>query len=1055
MILTSIIAAVAAQSADGEIRLARYPDIHGEKYVFVYASDLWVADREGGVARRLTSHPGLEQNPRFSPDGKWIAFTGQYDGGNDVYVISVNGGTPNRLTYENGTEHVRDWTPDSKKVAYVSGYGNAVGMARLWFVSKDGGLPERTDVQEAFDVSFNSDGSRMAFNRAPSHMFNWRRYRGGTHGRISFWDFATNGYSEIPSGREQNYFPMWVDDSVFYISDKNQGTLNLYRYDTGNKRVTQLTNYADGDIRWPGTDGKTIIFERNLRLHVYDIKSGAVKQLDPRVSGDDYTMLPRYVNLSNSISGFAISPTGKRLVLESRGELYSVPANRGESRNLTDSNGARESLAEWAHDGQHIYYLTDRSGETQLVRQAQMGGKEEVIPTNSADPVEGFQVSPAGGKVIFTTTTDEMWVMDLDGKNKKLIHKNMGGQTLPYEWSGDGKFIVYGKTAANQLNSTAIYDVAAGKSHQVTSGFYNDNGWTLDRTGKFLYITSDRTFSPTMSLFEISMIQNNTTRVYVVPLEKGAKNVLSQPDDEEPVKSDKPEGEGEKQEEKQETEYDFTNMEKRMLVLPFPPAQYGQIAGIRNGVLVQTATGQLMQYSMTSKSIAPVASGVAFFTFNADRSKIAHTDGQSIFVNDVRPGIQPGQGQVTQPSFGNTIDPRKEYAQMFDEVWRFQRDEFYDKDMLGLDWDAIGKKYRAMLPFIGDRSDFDYIISQLIGELGTGHAYVTPGAGKSDPLSQITGYLGADYKAVGNRVQMTKVYRGFNFDPSARGPLGEPGMDVKDGDFILAIDGVPVTAQSGVSPLLAGKINRKVVVTINDKPTMDGSRTIEVRPVSSESNLRYETWVDERRQIVSELSGGRIGYMHVPDTSVGGIIGFIEGFYSQSDKEAMVIDERYNGGGWIPTFFIEHLQRNFTNIIAARHGAEVGLPSSLRGPKAMLINGYAGSGGDLFPYLFKKAGLGPLIGTRTWGGLVGISGSRNLMGGGSVTSPAFGIYDPETKKWIAENTGVDPDINIDDRPDLAAKGQDPQLERAIQELIKQLKEPAKKLQHPPFPKVDK
>lgn len=1061
MILTSLAALALAQSATDEVRLVRYPAIYGDRYVFTYASDLWIADIKGGPARRLTSHPGMEQTPKFSPDGKWIAFTGQYDGGNDIYVIPSDGGEPKRVTFEAATDSIKGWTPDGKKIAYGSTYGNHTNrMQRLWLVGKDGGLPERTDVQEVGELSFNADGSKMAFNRGVSYRFNWRRYRGGTQGRIAFWDFNTDKYTEIPTGREQSYFPMWVGNTVFYISDKTDGTLNLWSYDIGSKKSKQLTNYTDADIRWPETDGKTIIFEQNLRLHTYDIATGKTSDLEPRIMGDNLSMRPRYESMATEVDDVALSPSGKRVVAGAHGKLFSVPATRGTTRLMTEAEGVREKNPVWSADGQWVYALSDASGENKIVRRPQMGGEEETIATPAGQYISGFALPLKGDTLAYTTTNDELCVLDTVTHKSTMITKDISGALPTYEYSPDGNWIVYSQTQPNLAVSIKLFDIKSGKSYKVTDGFYTDNAVSFDQTGKYLYLVSSRTFGATPGDFEgVTLVQQDMQRIYVVTLDKSLGDPLMQPDDEEPVKGGKSDGDDDDEEapaapakKDDGPSIDVDGIDKRLTVLPLPNGNYPIIKGVKNGV-VFWSDGSLVLFSMGSKRPAPILNGVTGVAFNPDRSKLVYVAGPVVGITTPTPGQEVGVGRVSFGRVGAVVDPRKEYRQMFWDVWRYERDEFYDPDMLGLDWKKIGNHYASILDDVGDRSDLDYVFGMLIGELGTGHAYVQPGPTGADPMSPPAGYLGADYKAVGDKIVMTKIYRGESQDPSVRGPLGRLGVDVKDGEYLLAIDGKPVTAKTGVSPLLLGKGNQKVTLTVNTTPSMTGARDVTTVATTDETNLRYQSWVDERRALVDKLSDGQIGYMHVPDTSVPGIIGFMKGFYSQMDKKAWLVDERYNGGGSIPTFFIDYLTREFTNIIRPRHGVDVGLPLSLNGPKAMLINEHAGSGGDLFPYLFRKAGIGPLIGKRTWGGLVGIQGFYGLVDGGGVTAPGFGIYDPQTGKWIAENKGIDPDIDIDDSPETAAKGEDVQLEAGVKYLLGQIKN-VKPLKSPDgFPRV--
>lgn len=1045
MMLTSVVTAVALNAVADEIRLMRFPTISGERVVFTYASDLWLVEGQGGIARRLTSHVGMEQNASFSPDGKWIAFTGQYDGNNDVYVIPAEGGQPKRLTYEPTGEVVMGWTPDGK-VAFASINGNHTNrMPRLWLVDPKGGMPIWTPVQEATQVSYSPDGKQMAFVRAASHQYNWRRYRGGTQGRISFWDWTTNAYSELPSGREQSYFPMWVGENVFFISDRNLGNINLYRYSTKSKKTDQLTQFKDGDMKWPSTDGKSIVFERNGRLHRYDIASGGVTTIEARVLGDDLTIRPSYRNFGGAIGGYAVSPSGKRLAAEARGDIFSLPARSGETRNLTASPGSREKQPAWTLDGQKIAYLSDASGEWQIMEQPQMGGEAKALRTPADHRITSFAYSPDGKLVSYTTTDYRLFVFDVAAGTSTQVYQDMS-QNLTYDWAPDSNWIVYTQTQPSLFTATYLYNVKDKKSTKVTEGYYTDNGVAFDQAGKFLYIVSSRTYGTIFGAFEIGLHQDNVQRVYIVPLTKDQENPLNPPSDEEPVAGgSQPEGQGGR-----EVRIDLDGLESRMLPLPFAPGSYPIIVGVPNGVLVWT-NGNLVKYDVNARAVVPIISGISGFSLNPNFTKMAYSGQGVIGIADLRPGLEFGTGRVNTSDVVVKHDPVAEWRQMYWEVWRHQRDQFYDPKMLGLDWKAIGDKYAAMLPYAAHRSDISYIFGLMIGELGTGHAYVQGGefGTLTNPIPP-TGMLGADYEVVGRGVRFKKIYRGFNY--SARGPLGDQGVNVKEGEYLVAIDGNEVTSATNLHEFLVNKVGKAVTLSVNSTPAMAGARKVVVRPIGSETTLRYESWVEENRAKVAKASGGRIGYIHVPDTSFQGIIGFVKGFYSQADKDAWVIDERYNGGGFLPTFFVEALQRDFVSVIAPRHGWNLPVPNALVGPKVMLINEHAGSGGDMLPYLFKRAKLGPLVGTRTWGGLVGIQGGIPLLDGGSVTSPSFGIYDSATGKWMAENTGVDPDIEIDDRPDLAAKGQDVQLTKAVEYLLNELKNVKPKFQgRPPFP----
>jgi len=1040
---------------DSEMRLMRFPDIYGDQVVFTYASDLWIASRNGGLARRLTSHPGTEANAKFSPDGKWVAFTGSYDGNPDVYVVSVEGGEPKRLTFEPDADIMADWTPDGR-IAYVSGQNTPGSFTSgLRIVSPQGGLPTETKLLEVADVAFSPDGAKVAFDRNNSHTFNWRRYRGGTQGRIGFSDLNASTYTEIPSGRENRWNPMWVGDDVYYICDKTQGTRNLWVYDTKTKKESQVTKFDDADIKWPNTDGKSIVFEKNGYLMTYDIASKAISTLHPTVKGDLLSARPTLRNLAPMIRTVALSPSGARVAVEARGEIFSLPAKNGDTRNLTGgTSGVKESSPTWSPDGKTIAYLSDQSGEVQIMLQPQMGGEAKPLKTDPSHRITSFRYSPDGKKITYTTVTNDLVVFDLATEKGDVVYTGQFNNAENYDWSPNNEWIVYVNAGANQFGAIWMYNVAEKKSTKITEGYYNDSTATFDLNGKYVYFISSRTFIPTPGDFEFGLQMENSQRVYMMPLEADAPNPFLPKLDEEPT------GDAQKPEEKKDPapmKVDLAGMASRTLPLPWGPGSYQAVIGADNGVFVITG-GALKKFDFDSRQPQDIlGAGFTSLDFNAKRTKLAYAGpGGLVGISDVRPGIEVGVGRVNTSDVQAVINPREEWKQIFWEAWRWERDKYYDKNMLGLDWKAIGQQYAAYLPFVAHRADLNYVLGLMIGELGTGHAYVGGGDMGAGAAPVPVGALGADYEAANGKIRFKKIYRGLNFETERRGPLGAPGINVKDGDYLLAIDGKPLDANTSPHSLLVGRAGKWVNLLVNDKPTNDGARTVRVQTIADEGSLRYIEWVEGNRRKVAELSGGRIGYMHVPDTSQPGMIEFTKGYYSQSDKDALIVDERFNGGGMIPTFFTEKLSRRYETALRQRNGGDVGFPTqSIDGPKCMLINEYAGSGGDLFPWLFRFNKLGPLIGTRTWGGLVGIAGSAPLIDGGFLTSPEFGLYDLVEGKWIAENTGIDPDIQVDARPDAIAKGEDPQLAKAVEYLMGELKKGKRQTKRPDFPKVGK
>lgn len=1049
MIATLVSLAFLGQAQ--EMRLLRFPAIHGDKIVFTYGSDLWLSDRSGGFARRLTTHPGEEVRAKFSPDGKWLAFTGQYDGSNELYVMPSEGGEPKRLTFSPGNEFAFSWTPDGR-IAFGSAYGNPTPFpAMLYTISPDGGTPTATPVLEVNQATFSPDGKSIAYNRTGSYNYNWRRYRGGVQGKVSIFNLDTLAYSELPAQRENSWFPMWIGNSIYYVSDRNLGTVNLYRHDLASRRDTQLTRHSDSDIKWPSTDGKSIIWEREGHAVIFDIATGRESNFVPMVRSDFVAARPQLRKLGGQIGAIDISPSGNRVVVEARGEVFTVPVKAGETRNFTQTIGARERLPAWSPDGVTIAYFSDASGENQLYVKPQLGGEATQVTSMQGLMPTGVLWSPDSKKVAIGTRDFCLYVVDVAAKTTTLVVRNRFGGGIPFDWSPDSKWIAYTASGENQIPRLFLYEVGANRSTQVTDGFYFDGEVAFDLSGKYLYFTSNRTFTPSFGLYEFSLKVENATRIYVLPLAKDLMNPLIPPADEEPT-APPAAGTGPAPAGPKPVNIDFDGLAQRAVALPLPASNYGLMAGGNESILYGTASS-LARFDLKARenqTLLTVPGGGQAISFNPNRTKMAYLLGGNVFVVDVRPGIAPGQGLVSTAAVEAVIDPREEWKQMFWEAWRFERDYFYDPQMVGNDWNAVGKKYSQFLPYISDRSDMAYVLGLMLGELGTGHSYIQNfGAPAPNPVNQ--GLLGADYEVAANGVRFKKIFRGANYDESKRSPLGEPGVNISEGDYLLEIDGQPVGGNTHPNERLLGKAGRTVVLTVNSQPSLSGSRKVRVVAVADEAGMRYHEWVEGNRKRVDELSGGRIGYMHIPNTAFQGAVELIRGFYSQWSKEAVLIDERFNGGGFIQPWFVDTLVRRIRAGIRNRYGEDTFDARGIEGSKALLINEYAGSGGDFFPWMFRQSNAGPLIGKRTWGGLVGIRGGLQLLDGGGVTAPEFGIYDREQGKWIAENAGVDPDIEVDARPDLVAKGQDPQLERGVQYLLDELKKTRPQPKRPDFP----
>ena len=1095
----------SGQASSTEIRLLRFPTVHGNSVVFSYAGDLWSCELDGGIAKRLTSHVGPELNARFSPDGKTIAFMGGYDGMMNVYVMPSEGGEPKRVTFGTGETMIGGWTKDGK-ILYADWDQNTNPdrpQPAAWFVDPKGGLPEATPVKEFWSGTINDDNSILAYNRGNSFAFNWRRYRGGTQGIVEFFNLKTNQVDHIPSGRENNWHPMWVGDTVYYLSDKEQGTVNLYSFNTKSRKSQKLTNFGDADIRFPNTDGKTIVFERNGILCAYDIASKNVKSISPRVISDGISVRPQLRKVANYLQGVALSPSGKRAIIEARGELFSVPAKNGETRNMTQSSGARDKGAVWSPDGQTILYMSDSSGEWELYTMPQRGGKATALTSGGKYMFTGgFAFSPDGKKVSFGTLDKKLMILDLATKKVTQVNEFLEGSADNYDWAPDSSYIAYAETLPSLNSSVVMYRVRDGKTTRITDGFYNDAQLSFDLNGKYLYVMSMRNFEPAPNALGLSVSLNNPYRVYAIPLTKDMTNPFQVESDEEPEKKgdDKPSatsmdiagggGDDEdeftsnsnrsflvqekkeaaapqpppaaqpvtppaekKKEEPKELKVDFDGISKRLIALPWPGGNFQGIIGINNGVLA-VIEGRLVRFDFDSKQSMDILPGFTALNFNQNRTKMIWGLGPQLFITPVAPQMQPGAGRVNLDAVEMMWDPKAEWEQIFNEAWRYYRDRFYDAQMLGIDWNAVKKQYGAYLPYVTNRADLNYVLGMMIGETGTGHSYVGGGDMGARPMVP-TGLLGADYDFSGGNVRFKKIYVGEGFEAGNRGPLAEPGMNVKVGDYLLEIDGKAVGGKVWPQALLQGKIGRSVTLTINDKPSLTGSRKVVVKPIGSDGQIRYDDWVEANRKLVDKLSGGKIGYLHIPNTSEEGMIGFAKGYFAQSDKEALLLDERYNGGGNIPTYFYDVILRKSITYLRQRHGVDVGFPTqTMDGPMAMLINEQAGSGGDHLPWLFRKYKVGKLIGKRTWGGLVGIAGAASLVDGGFITSPEFGLYDPEAGKYIAENMGIDPDIDVDYSFDVVAQGRDPQIEKGVAYLLEEIKKhPKRKPIRPEYPRI--
>jgi tricorn protease len=1078
--------AFAASAQSQDTRLLRYPDVSKDHIVFTYAGDLWIVARAGGMAHRLTAHPGEEIFPKFSPDGKWIAFTGDYDGNTDVFVMPASGGEPRRLTYHPGNDLVLGWTPDGKRILFRSNrFSQPPDYTRLFTVSPEGGMPEMLTVPRASLSSFSPDGNRIAYLPTSQDFRTWKRYRGGWKPPIGIYDLKNNTYSELPNTKGMDLFPMWHGDTIYFISDLD-GTMNLYRYDFGSKKTRKLTTFTEYDIKWPSLGQDAIVFENGGLLYTFDLASENTTQIHISVAGDDIESRPEIRSVGDMIRGASISPSGARAVFEARGDIFTVPAEHGSARNLTMSPGVHEQDPAWSPDGKWIAYFSDKTGEFELYLRPQMGGDEVRITTDGGVYRYGPRWSPDSKKLLYWDKTLRLWYVDIDEKQPVQVDRDERGTIGDASWSPDSRWLAYSKNGANNASSIYLYSLEQKKATHVTTGFYNDTEPVFDPDGKYLFYFSDRFYYPSSGLLDQRFNYYNTRGIFALTLKADDVSPFAPQNDEEkpPEKSATTGAPGappatppagaaatppaggtppaaQKAEENapaiKPIQIDLDGLGNRLVQVPVPAGIYRSLTA-RKGKLIYVSVpmdvfeaggpgggrprAAIHVFDIKAREDKVMLDGVSgFYDLSPDGSKILYSVGPAFHITDAIPGkAKVGEGRLNTSGMQSLVDPKAEWAEMLHEAWRIERDFYYDPNMGGLDWPKIEKRYAALIPYVQHRSDLSYILGEMIAELSTSHTYVLPG--ETPTITRVgVGMLGVDYDVDQGFYRFKKIFAGENWNPATRSPLTEPGLKVKEGNYLISVNGVPVSASKEIYSYFQGLANQVVAIKVNDKPSADGAWEVVVRPVANEGQLRYFDWVESRRKIVDQATGGRVGYMHVTDTTIPGVIMFDKYLNGQLGKEALIVDERYNHGGSIPDFYTEKLQRHLMAVVTDREAKDQPWPpQAIYGPKVMIVNELAGSGGDCFPWFFQHEKIGPLVGTRTWGGLVGYNRAIPMMDGGSVTAPEAGFWSPMNGgTWIAENVGVSPDYTVEERPDLVVNGHDPQLEKAIELAMDALK----------------
>lgn len=1070
-----------AAQAEAQTRLLRQPTVSDRHIAFSYANNIWIVDRGGGQARRLTSTQGQESNPKLSPDGRWVAFSAQYGGNTDVYVVPAEGGEPRRLTWHPGADLVQGWSPDGKRVVFASGRASAPSSSpKFWSVSLEGGLPEPLPMPRAYQGKYSPDGKRFAYRMANSWDEEWRNYRGGQNRPIWILDLENFELQTPPWTDSKDIDPAWLGDTVYFLSDRDW-LMNLWAFDTRSGDLRQVTRFVDYDIKSLDAGGGVVVFEQGGYIHLYDPKIDRAERVNITVRGDFPWLVPQWKEVGNRITNAAISPTGKRAIFEARGEIFTVPAEKGDWRNLTQTPGIAERTPAWSPDGKLVSYFSDADGEYKLVIAPQDGvGERRTIEL--PDPTFYYTPSwsPDSKKILFTDTHLRLWVVDVE--SGKATHIDTDRYLVPDRsinpvWSPDSRWIAYAKRLDNLFHAIFVYSLETGRTHQITDGMSDATWPAWDASGKYLYFVASTNYGLSTGWLDMSSYDRPTTHgVYLAVLRKGEPSPLLPESDEEGSDSGAtqtvasgptPRGANASS---PRVEIDFDGIEHRIISLNVPARTYSALKAGPAGTIffIEAGAGPgsrstLHRYMLRDRQARTFLTGVQQYVISADGKKMLYRAGGgggfggggaawAIVDTDKAPPAA-NAGRINTAALRMLVDPRAEWRQIFDEGWRFQRDYLYVDNLHGADYVATKALYEPLLEHVAHRSDLNYLLDMLGAEVAVGHSYVRGGDMPSMP-SAGTGLLGADFTVSEGRYRIEKIYTGESWNPELRAPLSGPGIEVSEGDYILAINGQELRGNDNLFRLLEGTANRQTLITINSRPTFSGARTITVVPVSSESGLRQRDWIEANRRKVDELSGGRLAYVYVPNTSSGGYTYFNRYYFAQQDREGVVIDERFNGGGSAADYFIDVLTRQrfgyFNNRVADRKPFSSPL-AGIWGPKVMIINEMAGSGGDLFPYMFRHAGLGPLVGTRTWGGLVGTWDTPPLIDGGTMIAPRGGFFDLDGK-WAVENEGVAPDIHVEMTPKDVIAGRDPQLERAVAEALRLLEtNPVISRPEPPAP----
>ncbi len=1051
LLLLSFFSSMNLTASANEARLLRFPDIHGNNIVFSYGGDLYLVNSDGGVARRLTSHIGYEMFPKFSPDGSMIAFTGQYDGNTEVFVIPSTGGEPRRVTYTatlgrddvgdrmGPNNIVMDWTPDGKNILYrTRSYTFNDFTGQLMTVPAEGGLSVPVPLKNGGFASYSPDGKKLAYNYIFREFRTWKRYEGGMADDIRIFDFETKKSTRITENVNQDIAPMWSGDGkkIYYISDRDN-YMNLYSWEVTSGKTEQLTRYKEYDIKFPSAGDKYIVYENGGYIVKFNQLTGKEQKVEIFINNDKTYARAEWKDLSRSLNSISVSPNGERILAGARGEIFSIPAKSGITYNLTKSSGANDKNGDWAPDGSGFAYVSDKDGEFNIYFRDIKSGNERKL-TNIKGYIFGFEWSPDSKKILWSEKLNTLNLLDVaTGKNTMLEQSGIS-PVNDYNWSPDSRFIVYTRPG-KQSAVVMLYDTKNNTKIQITDEWFSSGGGNFSKDGKYLLFVSNRTFNPTYGNTEWNHIYTNMSKIYILPVMKDAEIPFAPKNDTIVVaKPTPPADKSASTSNKTADNYYFENISARIIEVPVPAGQYRNLHMIGNSIYYSSRRGTAM-FDIESKKETDLQ---AMIIFGSGYKKAVAISNNNMQVVDIPKAPVTISKAIPLTGVKALVNYKEEWMQIYKESWRQMRDFFYAKNMHGVEWNKILKRYQPLIDHVAHRSDLTYIIGEMIGELNVGHAYSQNGE-KPEPPRVQTGLLGARFsKDKSGYFKVERVLEGANWNSATRSPLTMPGVEVKAGDFILAINGVSLKEVPDIFEQLAGTAGSLVELDVNSKPEMIGSRKVLVEPVADESGLHYYEWVQNNIRKVSEATNGEVGYIHIPDMGVPGLNEFVKHYYPQLGKKALIIDDRGNGGGNVSPMIIERLQRTITYFTMHTNQTEGSLNpvGTFQGPKVLLVNEYSASDGDLFPYRFKHYKLGTVIGKRTWGGVVGYSGTVPVVDGGSIVTPSYAPFATDGSGYIIEGEGVHPDILLENDPHKEFMGEDEQLNKAIEVIKQQMKE---------------